>query len=170
MFDLATGDIYSTDCVWCANFGGAAFRIPAGVRDLFTEMDGRRLSDMSLDGRLERLANFVAENEQVIALDPEDTSSRSRISDIYTPIFNEESWPRSPDQMAMLPVGTRVLVDTRSGVKTTAEINTVCPPRGACLSSGCLLGGENPPQRPSRCAKNLSVSLKKHGFLRHHLV
>ena len=109
MFDLESGDIFSTDCVWCAHRPG--FRIPENVRNLFDGLEGKRLSELSADGRLQRVLDFIEENQdQLRPVEESDIYHHDSTLDVYRPMWQPNSFPANPNDMKYLPIGTKVKI------------------------------------------------------------
>ncbi len=124
LIDLNTGNIFSTDCVWCNNMPGANYRIPQEVRTLFSEMDGMKLSEISVTGRQRRLEEFVEKYKNTKLQTPEeaDMNPDAVLERIDSPMYGPESWPSSPEEMRALATGTLVLLDMKERADTTAKI------------------------------------------------
>ena len=60
LLDFTTGNIYCTDCVW--ELPPFVSDLPQEIQTLFTDMDGRRLSEISNDGYIQYLEQFIDTN------------------------------------------------------------------------------------------------------------
>ena len=120
--DYVSADIYATECVWCDNPFEAY--IPPTVIELFKGFKGRKLSELSAEGRLEKLNDFfLAHQTQISRLTQETTHGGSQLQ-LYEPLYQVGSYPARPDLMRKLPLGTSVAVSS-GGHSTLTRITEI---------------------------------------------
>ena len=87
--------------------------VPDAVRDLFVDMHGKTLSELSGDGKLRKINKFIQDNQdKVFQYDPHGLVP---LAGVPKPLdhFGEDTWPITPLGLYDLALGDQVWYHTQ---------------------------------------------------------